>query len=123
MGPTSSGPTSRAHFFTKLDMPKISLEDQQLHDSPLQLSKITAAIRSMHNGKSPGPDGFPVEFHKKFLDKIGSTNARYVSTITPAGHSAAHSHTGPISLIPKKGKDPLIISSNFTSVSRCQNSC
>ncbi len=111
---TSESPDDGAHlsqFFAKLDMPKISLEDQQSHDSPLQLSEITAAIRSMHNGKSPGPDGFPVEFHKNFLDKLAPL---MLDMFQQSHQQGALPHTltqASISLIPKKGKDPLSCSS------------
>lgn len=88
-------------------MPKISLEDQQLLDNPLKLSEITEAIRSMHNGKFPGPDGFPVEFYKKFSKKLSPLlldmfqQSHQQGTLPPTLTQAS------ISVILKKGKDPL----------------
>ena len=111
---SSESPDDGAHlsqFFAKLDMPRISLEDRQLLDSPLQLSEITAAIRSMHNGKSPGPDGFPVEFYKTFLDKLAPL---MLDMFQQSHQQGALPHTltqASISLILKKGKAPLSCSS------------
>lgn len=41
-------------FFEKLDLPKVSLENNSKLDAPLTLSEIKAAIQSMNSGKSPG---------------------------------------------------------------------
>lgn len=57
-------------FFEKLVMPKISDNDHEMLDFPLQLSEIKEAIQLMNNGKSPGPNGYPVEFYKKFSDQL-----------------------------------------------------
>ena len=62
---TSESSNNEAHmseFFTVLDVPMISEDNRQILDSPLQLNEITEAIKLMNNNKSPGPDGFPVEF-------------------------------------------------------------
>ncbi|KAF7645264.1 hypothetical protein LDENG_00207280 [Lucifuga dentata] len=39
-------------------------------EQPIQLQEIEESIRLMQTGKTPGPDGFPVEFYKKFSSKI-----------------------------------------------------
>lgn len=36
----------------------------------LELGEVSSAISAMRNGKSPGPDGFPIDFYKKFLDQL-----------------------------------------------------
>lgn len=55
-----------SQFFEKLTMPKISYCDREMLNAPLQLSEIKEAIQLMNNGKSPGPDGYPVEFIRNF---------------------------------------------------------
>lgn len=54
------------NYFAWLDISKISANDWQILDTPLWLSEITEAIKLMHNCKSLGPEGFLVEFYKKF---------------------------------------------------------
>lgn len=33
-------------------------------EKPLEAQEIESAIKSMQSGKTPGPNGFPVEFYK-----------------------------------------------------------
>lgn len=40
-----------SEFFSRLDMPNISADEQKMTDAPLRLSKITDTIKSMHNAK------------------------------------------------------------------------
>ena len=39
-----------------------------LLDSPLTENEIRNAILGMKTGKSPGLDGFPVEYYKEYID-------------------------------------------------------
>lgn len=45
---------------------KLPEEDKQILDNPLTISEIYEAIGHMNSGKTPGPDGLPVEFYKIF---------------------------------------------------------
>lgn len=65
----------------------------------------------MQNGKSPGPDGFPVEFFKKFSDLLSPLilsvfEESLATQLLPLSMCQAV-----ISLLLKKGKDPLSCSS------------
>ena len=57
-------------FFQKLDLPTISPNYNQTLDAPLTLAEIKEAISSTNSGKSPGPDGYPVEFYKRFSNQL-----------------------------------------------------
>lgn len=37
---------------------------------PITVEEVTEVIRSLPNGKAPGPDGFTGEFYKAFIDQI-----------------------------------------------------
>lgn len=51
---------------------------RQITDASLWLSEIIDEIKSVHNGKSPGPIAFPVEFYEKFSAKLFPLHLRDV---------------------------------------------
>ena len=53
-------------FLDNVDFPVISGTSQNCLDVPLSIEEVIASLRLMQNGKAPGPDGFPVDFFKKF---------------------------------------------------------
>ena len=74
-------------------------------DKPLQLQEISDSIQKMQNGKTPGPDGYPMEFYKKFSSQL--------APILLFSHSLSQSNLpqslteASLSVILKPGKDPL----------------
>ena len=40
-------------------------------EGPITQEELHQAVTYSKNNKSPGPDGFPVEFYKIFWDQIG----------------------------------------------------
>lgn len=57
-------------FFSNLNMPKIHAVSRAELEFPVSSAEIEDAIRAMQNGKAPGPDGYPVEFFKKFSEQL-----------------------------------------------------
>lgn len=94
-------------FFSNLDMPKISTTDHEMLDAPLNLTEIKEAIKSMNSGKSPGPDGYPVEFYKKFSDQLAPLLLEMFNHSNSQGSLPPTLRQACISLIFKKDKDPL----------------
>jgi hypothetical protein len=92
---TTNGPKLRGAEKTQIDNPIISIDE------------LYAALKMTQNGKTPGSDGLPAEFYKIFWPKIKN----YVlNSINQAHHNNSLSITqrqGVITLLPKKGKDPL----------------
>lgn len=94
-------------FLDSIDIPTIDVTAKDNLDKPIQLQEIVDAINKMQSGKSPGLDGYPVEFYKKFSSQLApillemfnySFNQNYLpQTLTEAS----------ISLLLKPGKDPL----------------
>lgn len=39
-------------------------------DRPLSHEKVSKAFSALQTNKSPGPDGFPVEFYKQFSAEL-----------------------------------------------------
>ena len=65
------------------------------------------AISSMNSGKSPGPDGKPVEFYKRFFNQLAPLLLEMFNYSYSQGTLPATLMQASISLIHKKDKDPL----------------
>ena len=50
---------------------KLTDADKDLLDTPITLSDLKTAMKSMTLGKTPGPDGLGVSFYLKFFDLLG----------------------------------------------------
>lgn len=57
-------------FFVGLQSPKLSERQKQDLELPVSLPELSAAVKSMNNCKTHGPDGFSVEFYKCFWGKL-----------------------------------------------------
>lgn len=57
-------------FLENLNIPTISQDQCEDLEEPLEKKEIEDSIRAMQSGKTPGPDGFPVEFYKKFSKQL-----------------------------------------------------
>ena len=55
----------------KKHVPKLSEEDANSLEGLLTFSELSTALKNMNNNKSPGSDGFTVEFFKFFWQYIG----------------------------------------------------
>lgn len=62
---TSSTDTCRITCLDHLEFLFIPPDKANYRDQPLTINKITDAIKLMQSNKVPGPDGYPIEFHKK----------------------------------------------------------
>ena len=71
-------------FLQNLDIPKVDPITANELDVPLNVEEIKSSIKAMQNNKSPGPDGFPVEFFKKCINKLAPllTQAKKKYTLT-----------------------------------------
>ena len=76
-------------------------------DKPLQLQEISDSIQKMQNGKTPGPDGYPVEFYKKLLSQLAPILLEMFSHSLSQSNLPRSLTEASISLILKPGKDPL----------------
>ncbi|KAJ8019526.1 hypothetical protein HOLleu_41159 [Holothuria leucospilota] len=72
-------------------------------DRPITLEEVNAALVSTSNNKSPGIDGIPYEFYRKFFNVIGNDLTNVYNKIFSVGTLSVSQRTAVISLIPKKG--------------------
>ena len=58
-------------FVKELEIPKLAKEEQDLMEHDLSIEEIKNAIKHFQKRKTPGVDGFPVEFYETFIEQIG----------------------------------------------------
>lgn len=94
-------------FLSGLRLPKISQADRELLDSPLNLEELHGALKSLQRGKSPGLDGLPPELYLELWEMIGPLVLDSFNTAISRGEFHRDQKVALISLLLKKGKDPL----------------
>lgn len=100
---TSSGALNEEEvetFFSGL-----SGEQKTRLDAPITEEEVRAAFSSMKNGKSPGLDGFPIEYYKKYIDILAPVLHKVYLEALEIGSLPGTFNDALISLIPKKDRD------------------
>ena len=93
-------------FISKNITSSLKTNDRSRLDTELTLHELTEALNGMKKGKTPGSNGFPVEFFKKFWLELGPFLLRaFIATFEQNQQLRSH-REGIIKLIPKQGKSP-----------------
>lgn len=66
----ATDPSALDHFFNSLNIPKVDPKSVKTLEGPITIGELRQAAFSMQTGKCSGPDGFPIEFYRKFFDKL-----------------------------------------------------
>lgn len=94
-------------FFQKLTLPSLNYSDSlQLEDS-ISLKELETAVKALRKGKSPGLDGLPPELYLAFLDQVGPLILGSINFAIEQGSSHRDQRNALITVLLKKGKDPL----------------
>lgn len=99
--------TNSRSFLDGLDLPKLSQEEAEQLESPLTLDEVTTALKSLNRGKSPGLDGIPPELLLFLWDIVGPLFLDSMNYALETGVFHRDQNRALISLLLKKGKDPL----------------
>lgn len=78
-------------------------------DNRFRLQEVEAAIKKLKHDKAPGPNGLLVEFYQKIFDYVAPFVCRLFNLVTRYDSLPTSMRQGIISLIPKVGKDSLIL--------------
>ncbi len=98
-------------FLDKLELPQISQMDKESLEAPLSLEELHVSLKSLQKGKSPGLDGLPPESYLEIWDLVGILMLNSFNFAIEHGVFHRDQKTSLISLLLKKGKDPLDCSS------------
>ncbi len=94
-------------FLNNIEIPKTDVTAKDNLDEPIRLQEISDSIQKMQSGKSPGPDGYPVEFYKKFSSQLSPILLEMFNHSFRQNHLPRTLTEASISLLLKPGKDPL----------------
>lgn len=94
-------------FFEHLNLPKLSKENMGALERPITLEELEKTIKLLPNGKTPGIDGIPCEFYKKFAEVLGPEILKTFNAAIDTGWLPPSMTESIITLILKKDKDPL----------------
>ena len=79
---------------------------------PVTKQECLTALLEMSKNKSPGSDGFSVQFYKFFWNNLNDLLLQSYQFLKDAGVFTDTQCEGIIFLIPKRNKDPLLPSSS-----------
>ena len=84
-------------------------DEQKLCEGLISENECTKALKTMKNGKSPGCDGFSVEFYKVFWNNIKGLFLESINAAFESGKLSFDQRRGIITLIPKRGKKRILL--------------
>ena len=84
--------------------PTLSDENSKLIEGQITFAEAALALKNMKNNKSPGPDGFTVEFYKFFFTDIGIFLVRSINNGFQEEQLSVTQRQGMITCIPKEDK-------------------
>ena len=92
-------------FFFPNERKTISDDIKSDFDRDININEIKEAVKRMKNEKSPGIDGFPVEFYKIFWNEIKDMLSESYQYSIDTGSLSISQKQGIITLLPKSDKD------------------
>ncbi|KAK3728108.1 hypothetical protein QZH41_014265, partial [Actinostola sp. cb2023] len=81
---------------------KLDNTESEQCEGPFSIEEATSAIQEANNGKSPGKDGLPPEFYKRFWNKLGTELVAVLNEGYEKGHLAPTQQESVIRLLYKK---------------------
>ena len=97
------------NIFLSNETPILTELQREKCEGLISISECSTAVKDMHNNKTPGTDGFPVEFYKFFWVDISIYLNNSINYAFNNGEVSIDQKRGLITLIPKKDKDRLFL--------------
>lgn len=98
-------------YVQKENMPRLSEEIAQALESPTTIEEINQVLKESLAGKSPGPDGFTMEYLKKFREILSPRLCTYFNSLGERYGMSKEVSMATITTILKEGKESTLCSS------------
>ena len=92
-------------FLNSLNIPKLSEEQKTLCEGKISSEECLCILENFQNIKTPGNDGIPIEFYRKFWSLISESYVRCANECFEKGEMTHSQKQAVILLIEKKGRD------------------
>ena len=92
-------------FLKDLNVPKLSEEQKVSCEGKITAEECALLLESFSNNKSPGNDGIPIEFYRRFWPLISEPFIQCTNECFEKGEMSLSQKQAVITLIEKKGKD------------------
>ena len=102
-GPNTASRSSS--FLNSLNIPKLLEEQKALCEGKISSEECFRILDNFQNNKTPGNDGIPIEFYRKFWSLISESFVRCANECFKKGEMSRSQKQAVITLIEKKGKD------------------
>ena len=106
MPQTSVAQSEIDEYLSTIDLTRLSSIAQASLDTPISVEELEVMLKSMKEGKAPGPDGYTMRYYKEFVSVLGS---RMAGVFNEMGQTAAfppEALLAHITVIPKEGEGP-----------------
>ena len=92
-------------FLKKYNFTKLNKEEIENLNRPITSTEIETVIRNLPVNKSPGPEGFTIEFYQKFREELTPILLKLFQKIAEEGKFPNSVYQATITLITKPDKD------------------
>ena len=106
---TTDAQDSFEMFTDSMEIPKLDDAERDALDGPLTYGECKKSLETFENGKSPGEDGFTVEFYKHFFDLVGVDLLASLNGAYEHGRLSVSQRRGIITLLPKDDAELLLL--------------
>ena len=108
------------NFLKDISLPTLKIKEKETLETCVLETEVKSAIKALSNGKTPGSDGFSIEFYKSFQDILAPFLTMLFNDIIFKQSMPMTMRSAIISLIPKQGKDHMQMS-NYRPLSLLNN--
>jgi hypothetical protein len=104
--------------------PKLNQQDIKYLYRCVMSNEVDTVIKHLPKEKSPGLNGFTVEFYKIFKEKLKPNSSNYLKKIQSEGMLPNSFYEASVTPIPKPDKDSIKkeLQTNFLNEHKCKNS-